>query len=233
MKSKLLIILFTLLKVNVFAITEFDVRENGNSYSFVDSLSVAPEVAYSNAQNWVIKSSTSYKASVQFEDKEQKKLIIKSGVVYPYKKASNVEPYLVFDLTIELKEGKFRIKLENIKYYAILHYTDIGYIETGDDVSEVDIISFSGYKKDAISGLSKFTYEEEYDNNKLKMQSLLNKKSIAKKKKEINQIDHDIEILNYRQNTLEEWRNNYIKINSTINSYVANLSKQLNTNDDF
>ena len=47
------------------------------------------------------------------------------------------------------------------------------------------------------------------------------------------QIDKEIEIISFRQQTLEEWRNNYIAINSVINSYVACLSKQLNTNDDF
>lgn len=233
MKIKMLILLFTLLNVNVFAKNEYDVRKDGNSFSYIDTLCVTPDIAYNNAQNWVVKSSTSYKSTVQYEDREQKKMIIRTGVAYPYAKTSNTEMFLIFNLTIELKEEKFRIKLENIKERTYLHSINFGFVETGDDVSEVDIISFAGYINDVISGIPRFIHEEEYESNRLKLQELTNKKSIIKKKKELIQIDKEIEIISFRQQTLEEWRNNYIAINSVINSYVASLSKQLNTNDDF
>lgn len=233
MKIELTIILFTLMNVSVFANKEYDVREDGNSFSLVDTLCVTPDIAYNNAQNWVIKSSSNYKSSVQFEDREQKKLIIKSGVVYPYVSASNEEPYLIFDLTIELKDGRFRIKLENIKHYTILHSVNFGFGETGEDVSEVDIVTSSCYEKDPMSGNVIFRYEEEFSSNKLKLKELKNKQNTIKKKKELNQIEKDIKRIENRQTSIDEWRNNYIKINSTINNYIALLTKQLNTLDEF
>lgn len=233
MKIKLLVLLFTLMNVSVLANNEYDVRENGNSFSLVDTLCVTPEIAYNNAQNWVVKSSSSYKGSVQFEDREQKKLIIKSGVVYPYVNASNEEPYLIFDLTIELKEGRFRLKLENIKLYTILHSVNFGFGETGEDTSEVDIVTFSCYEKNVISGITLFRYEEEYLRNKLNLEELRNDKNTTKKKKELLQIESDIKRIENRQTSIDEWRNNYIKINSTINSYISLLIKQLNAADDF
>lgn len=233
MKIKLLILLFTLLNVSMLANNEYDVRENGNSFSLVDTLFVTPEIAYNNVQNWVVKSSSSYKGSVQFEDRELKKLIIKSGVVYPYVNASNEEPYLIFDLTIELKEGRFRLKLENIKQYTILHSVNFGFGETGEDVSEVDIEKISCYEKDVISGIAHFRYEEEYSGNKLKLEELRNNQKTTKKKKELLQIESDIKRIENRQTSIDEWRNNYIKINSTINGYITLLIKQINTADDF
>lgn len=233
MKLQFLILLFTLMNVSVLANNEYDVRKNGNSYSLVDTLCVTPETAYNNAQNWVVKSSSNYRGSVQFENREQKKLIIKSGVTYPYANASNVEPYLIFDLTIELKNGRFRLKLENIKYYAFLHSVNFGFGETGEDVSEVDIVTFSCYEKDVLSGIAHFRYEEEYSNNKFKLEELRNNQNAAKKKKELLQIESDIKRIENRQTSIDEWRNNYIKINSTINSYITLLIKQLNTVDDF
>ena len=233
MKIKLSILLFTLMNVSVLANNKYDVRENGNSFSLVDSLCVTPEIAYNNAQNWIVKSSSNYKGSVKFEDREQKKLVIKSGVVYPFVKAINEEPYLIFDLTIDLKEGRFRLRLENIKKYTILHSVNFGFGETGEDVVVEDIVTFSCYEKDVKSGIALFRYEEEYSSNKLKLEELRNKLNFTKKKKELIQIEKNIKRIENRQTLIDEWRNNYININSTINSYITLLIKQLNTVDDF
>lgn len=233
MRIKLSILLCTLMNVCALANNEYDVRENGNSFSLVDTLYVTPEIAYNNAQNWVVKSSSSYKGSVQFEDREQKKLIIKSGVVYPYISGTNEEPYLIFDLTIEFKDGRFRLKLENIKHYAILHSVNFGFSETGEDASEVDIATFSCYEKDIISGIAFFKYEKEYSSNEVRLEELRNIHNTTKKKKELLRIESDIKRIENRQTSINEWRNNYIRINSTINSYITLLIKHLNTVDDF
>ena len=233
MKTIFFILLFSLMNLCLFANNEYDVRENGNSFSLVDSLCVTPEVAYNNAQDWVVKCSSSYKSSVQFEDREQKKMIIKSGVKYPYERASNTETYLIFDLTIELKDGRFRLKLENIKEYMIIHSVNFGLGETGEDFSEVDIAKISCYEKDNVSGGVKFKYEEEYSSNKIKLGELRNKLETTKKKKELLQIENDIKSITDRQASIDECRNNPIKINSTINRYITLLIRQLNTTDDF
>ena len=232
MKSKLLLLLL-ILNLHVYASKEYDVRVNGNSYIIVDTLCVSPDVAYNNAQDWILKSSVSYKGAIQYENRDQKKLIAKSGVAFPYKAASNVESYLIFDLSIEMKEGKYRIKIENIKGFDILHSVDFGFGPTGEDTSETDIVAYSGYTKDEVSGEFKYFYEEKYENNKLLLQELNNKKVVIKKKKELTQIDKEIKMIENQQELYDKKRNLYLIINSTINNYIELLSKQINYNDDF
>ena len=211
MRIKLLTLFLTLLNLSMLANKTYDVREDGNSFSYVDTLCVTPDIAYNNAQSWIVKSSASYKGSVQFEDREQKKMIIKSGVDYPYNNASNSESFLVFDLTIELKEGRFRLKFENIKKYTLIHSVDFGLGETGEDESECDVVTLSCYDKDVESGIAKFRYEEEYENNKVKLQELRDKQTVVKKKKELTQIEADIRKIEDRQNSLDDWRQNYTR----------------------
>lgn len=233
MKTRLLIMFFVVLSNLMYAQKEYDVREDGNSYAFVDSLKINPDIAYNNAQDWLVKSSTSYKSSVQFENKEQRKIIAKSGVAYPYSTASNDEHFLIFDLTIELKEGKFRLKFDNIKQYTILHAVNLGFTVTDEDVSEADIVTCSCYDKDLVTGVVKFRYEDEYKLNKSLLEELQNKKSTIKKKKELAKIEQDISRLKDQQKFIDDCRDNYLKINKTINDFVAFLSQMLNTDDDF
>lgn len=233
MRIKWLMLLSTFFYVSVFANKEYDVREDGNSYSYVDTLCVTPDIAYNNAQDWIVKSSSSYKSSVQFEDKEQGKIIVKSGTKYPYEKEVNVDSFLTFDMTIELKEGRFRIKLEHIKYHMLIHSVDLGLFETGEDEQELDIVWFSGYDKDVVSGVPFFRDEKEYDNNKLLLQELKSKLSVTNKKKEQNKLNADIKRIENRQNTIDEDREKYKYINSSINGFVALVTKQLNIYDDF
>lgn len=232
MKYKILL-LFLTLNIHVFAGKKYDVRVDGNSYSIVDSLNVSPDVAYNNAQEWIVKSTVSYKGAIQYENRDQKKIIAKSGIAFPYKSADNVESYLRFDLIIEMKESKYRIKLENIKVYSILHSVDFGLGPTEEGTVETDIAKYSGYTIDEITGEPKFANEEKYENNKLMLQELMSKKDVVKKKKELTQIESDIKRLEFQQKDIDNRRNLYLVINSTINNYLELLSKQINYNDDF
>ena len=213
----------------------YDVRVDQDSYSYVDTLCVPPDVAYSNAQNWILKSSVSYKGSVQYENREQKKLIAKSGTAFPYEhNSSNVESFLIFDLTIEIRDGKYRIKLDNIKGLDILHGFKIGMLEVNDESEdETDIPLYSGYWPNEVSGVIRFGYDVEYENNKLQIQKLEDMKDVVKKKKEQEAIDKKIAKIKYQQEFIDKERDKYISINSTINNYIDLLSKQLNYNDDF
>lgn len=229
----IILLLLMLFNVDVWAHEKYDVRIDGNSYSYVDTLKVSPDIAYSNAQNWIVISSKSYKGSVQYEDKDQKKIIAKSGTVYPFDEASNVESFLIFDLTTELKDGKFRVKLENIKYFSLIHSVDFGLGPTGEDTSEINILDFSGYEIDKETAVAKFKYDKEYADNKLKLQELLDKKNTTKKKKELEELNTEINRINNKQESIENIRENYTRVNKLINEYVEILAKQLNTDDDF
>lgn len=233
MRFKLIFLGFALINMHIYANKKYDVRTDGDSYTYIDTLSVSPDIAYNNAQNWIVKNSDSYKSSVQFDNKEQKKIIAKSGVKFPYSKAVNEESYFLFDLTIELKENRYRIKLDNIMARSILHSVDLGLVSTGEDSIEFGILQFSGYAKDKISGNLIFLDEEEYEKNNMKLQELKDKQKAVKKQKDTKEIQKEIDRLEFWQKDIDERRELYLLVNSTINNYIDLLSKELNVNDDF
>ena len=117
--------------------------------------------------------------------------------------------------------------------YTILHSVDFGFGPTGESTLETDIVKYSGYTKDVVSGEIKFVHEEEYEKNKLLLQELNSKKAVVKKKKELAQIDKEIQRIENDQKYYDIQRDLYLVINSTINEYMELLSKQINYNDDF
>lgn len=217
-----LFLLFAIINVYVYADKKYDVRINGNSYTYTDTLLVSPSVAYSNAQNWILTSSTSYKGSVQYENIQQKKIIAKSGVLYDFNPSINMKYVIVFDLTIELKDGKFRVKLDNIKENSI----------SDDHTAEFDIVAFALFTYDLKTGTLLHTRKEQYEKNELRLQELRGKITTAKKK-EATQILQEIASLEAYQKGLEKDDEKCLKVNSKINNYIELLTKQLNTEDDF
>lgn len=232
MKFKL-IILLAVICVNTYANKKYNVRENGNSYIYIDSLRVSPNIAYNNAQNWILKNTSSYKTSVQFESLEQKKIIAKSGVETSYKTASNDEHIIIFDLTLEIKEGKYRLTVDNIKEYLILHSVDLLFGPTGESITETDIVKASGYDKDPVTGEEKNFYDDRYERNALELKELNEKLHNTKKKKELLEIEKKIQSLESDQVYIEKERNYYLIINSAVNNYIEQFDKAINTDDDF
>lgn len=232
MKFKL-IILLAVICVNTYANKKYNVRENGNSYIYIDSLRVSPNIAYNNAQNWILKNTSSYKTSVQFESLEQKKIIAKSGVETSYKTASNDEHIIIFDLTLEIKEGKYRLTMDNIKQYLILHPVDFELLDISDEeIIETDIVKASCYDKDPVTGEEIFFYADRYKRNALELEEL-NKKKQNAKKKELEEIEKQITRLEDDQAFIDKERNYYQIINSVFNNYIDQFDKAINTDDDF
>lgn len=235
MKNSRIVFTLLLLFVNIvlFANKKYDVFVDERNFTIVDSLSVSTDVAYNNVQSWIINSSESYKASVQFESKEQGKIIAKLGIAFPnINNVSNLESFIIFDLTVEVKEGKYRIKLENIKGRNYYHSVELAYSTTDEEIKDIDIITFSCYKKDAVTGAYCFWYEERYEENRLRIQELKEKK-LNSNKKELIKIENEITNIENHQRDIDRERETYILVNSAINKYVEALSRQINVKDDF
>lgn len=232
--KKLFFFLLTFVTLQVRAIDDYNVRVHGNSYSCVDTLHVSPDVAYNNAQNWIITSSNNYKSSVQYENLEQKKIIAKSTIPFPYKRADNEDNYIAFVITLEIKEGRYRIKIDNIKCLMILDYSGLNQIFSDDsEVVESDIITCSGYKKNPETGLDYFYHEEDYNKTKSELLEYESKLKVAKKKKEISEINSKIDMLKSKLSFFDKEREKYLVINTTINNYIKLLKKQINFDDSF
>ena len=147
------------LSVILFSITTFAQRvlpdsvkiypENTSGIvSFVFQTKNSPDAAFNNAKQWVAKNFKDYKQVVQMEDAASHTLVFKGKQpIGKYNGVSSRGFSTVYNLaleyttTIECKDGKFRIKLEDIKPKGsfrlgggkdtpiFLHFNDIDNLE--------------------------------------------------------------------------------------------------------
>ena len=88
--------------------------------SYVGTLANKQSVAFTYAKQWVSKTFNNYKAVVQLEDNDNYKIVLKgNSLIYQNKtKVSygNMETtgILYYTVTIDVKEGKFRVKFEDM-----------------------------------------------------------------------------------------------------------------------
>ena len=116
--------------------------------SFVFQTKNSPDAAFNNAKQWVAKNFMNYKQVVQMEDAASHTLVFKGKQpIGKYNGVSSRGFSTVYNLTleytttIECKESKFRIKMENIKPKGsfslgggkdtpiFLHFNDIDNLE--------------------------------------------------------------------------------------------------------
>ncbi|MDR6564683.1 MULTISPECIES: DUF4468 domain-containing protein [unclassified Arcicella] len=120
---------------------------------------------YANAQTWIAKTFGDYKSVIQFEDKEQGRLIIK-GL-----SDLNVEfyPNFKYTITIDVKENKYRYSITEI---------NIGFAGTSNFVS-----SYSSIEK-TLLGLN--SVKSKLDNILALSTSSMSKKELKKYEEEVN-----------------------------------------------
>lgn len=118
------IILFVAL-VSIYAIsfgqlTDKEVIFENNSFSQVFETTVPPATQYLNAKQWIAKTFGSYKAVVQFEDESAHKIILKGKAIEPNDGEITETTWYQdkvtysFTITIDIKKGKYRIKIEDV-----------------------------------------------------------------------------------------------------------------------
>lgn len=93
-----------------------------NSYSIVIEDSLQNSQKFINAKQWVAKTFNDYKGAIQFEDKDNGKIVIKGIMPVEQFRGEDIkEIYNVnidFTLTIDIKPEKYRLKFENMKAYV-------------------------------------------------------------------------------------------------------------------
>ncbi len=121
---KKLILFFALVSISAISFSQMEQKDlvfENNSFSHVFKTTVPPATQYLNAKQWIAKTFGSYKAVVQFEDESAHKIILKGKVITPYDGEINETTWFQdkvtysFTMTIDIKEGKYRVKIEDVK----------------------------------------------------------------------------------------------------------------------
>lgn len=116
---------------------DFPKNENGEvEYSEVVESEFSKDVLFSNAKKWVVDNFGSYKDVVQYEDKEEGKLIVRGVSKVKYFSefvifgmiVKNSE-HISFKMTIECKDNKYRYTMDDI----IVHLRSVRGENLGDN----------------------------------------------------------------------------------------------------
>lgn len=117
----LFVALATISAISFGQLEQKDLVFENNSFSHVFETTVPPATQYLNAKQWIAKTFGSYKAVVQFEDESAHKIIIKGNVIAPNDGEINETTWFQdavtysFTMTIDIKNGKYRVKIEDVK----------------------------------------------------------------------------------------------------------------------
>lgn len=103
-----------------------DVKYENNAYSQIFETSISVADQYRNAKQWIAKTFGSYKDVVQLEDEETHKIILKGKMALPDEHSVSGTGCMLtdkitssFTMTIEIKEGRFRVKIEDVSLSII------------------------------------------------------------------------------------------------------------------
>lgn len=105
--------------------------------SYVGALTNKQSLAFTYAKQWVSKTFNNYKAVVQLEDNDNYKIVLKGTSLIFQKNTketfANTETSgrLYYTVTIDVKEGKFRIKFEDMSVKRNIHFSS-SLIQTSD-----------------------------------------------------------------------------------------------------
>lgn len=123
--KKLLLFIFIIISTNAYTQTldKYDLineKFSDCSYSKIYNDSTPKNIKFSNAKEWIAKTFGDYKSVLQYEDAENYKIIIK-GIsalkdIISYEDKTRIveKPDLLFTLTIDCKDDKYRMKFENM-----------------------------------------------------------------------------------------------------------------------
>jgi len=203
---------------------EFPVNSKGEiEFSeVVDINNFNKDLLFSNAKEWVATTFGDYKRVIQYEDKEEGKLILKGASDIPYI-AGSISERLEFTITIECKDEKYRYKISDI-----------------DILLNLDIVGLSGSKKINRNKhlLDIEIYKKEIIQKNKNLDGLIsttNYESLRQREKDkFNERKNSIkgEIYGLEKKILDE-ETFYIQEYETLKNIIASLKERMCFNDDF
>ncbi len=122
---KKLIILVALVSISAISFGQVEYKEvvfENNAFSHVFETTVGVSDQYRNAKQWIAKTFGSYKEVVQLEDEEGHKIILKGKMALPNESSVPSTGCILtdeitasFTMTIDFKEGRYRVKIEDVR----------------------------------------------------------------------------------------------------------------------
>lgn len=215
------------------------ILNNGSSYSKVFNYSSSAKSKHLNAKEWIAKTFGDYKSVLQFEDEDNYKLIIKGfsnlmtensheagGLVSIIEK-----PRMNYVLTIDCKEEKYRVKIEDISFDVDKKFTVLG--NTSNSSTKYDYYGFT--KNDSLT----YAIKIAEINKKIKELESVDLSSL--KKKELKK--HNEELTSQKELLLSETeaqkkqtvkaKGRVILVRSAICDLINSLCKEVEKKDDF
>lgn len=111
-------LLLSIMPIVTYAQVELkDIDIINNSFSIIIENNCRSEIKYNNSKEWIAKTFGDYKKVIQYEDAENHKIIMKgeSELEHGHEYANTTEiPILKYTITIECKNDKYRVQMENM-----------------------------------------------------------------------------------------------------------------------
>lgn len=227
-----ILLLFLVLLLPVLAhsqstdVNKFPLNANGQiEFTEVVNTSLTKDKLYYNAQDWIAKTFGDYKKVIQFEDKENGKLIMKGISNVDYIARNDVSVFkesMDYTITIECKDNKFRYKIEDIivnQNYKIGDYSGT--------------IQMNPHKHLEIIDREKKEYENLKELSNQKKVECDNESKKSKRKKceiELDNLSSKVELSEF---SLLKSINFYNKEYDAITTLISSLKSGMEINDDF
>lgn len=241
---KKVIWLFTIVILNInmlhaqIGINEINIEMD--SFSKIFSNTNPAETKLSNAKEWVAKTYGDYKAVLQLEDEANCKLIIKGINKLPSEQSIEAKgaieiirhPQLRYTLTIDCKDDKYRIKLENIRVEIKQLFYVIGSPTTSTRTYNIDEFYFNEDILKCETTINESTTQLKL----LKAQDTnsMNKKEIRAYRKEISNEEEKLATAQVQKEKLEKQKEiRMINLKKEIYNLVNSLIKSIESNDNF
>ena len=193
------------------------------------------------AKEWIAKTFGDYKSVLQFEDDNNCKIIIKGFTQLPTEEDAVIsaimidktKPQLKYSITIDSRDDKFRIKVEDIHIQKMTQNILLGKPSSSKETTQT-IYEFCKYE-------DIYNYDEEIEKLNMQVDSLKQLDVSQMKRKDIDRWNNEIIKVNEKIKEKEVYRThrklNYDKrvenVKLNLVSIFISLEKALKQTDDF
>lgn len=241
-----LVLTFSLILMSIWANAQISLDSLNISKPFSDVQAIynntnSKENKHLNAKEWFAKTYGDYKSILQFEDDVNCKIIIKGVNALPVQEDAivsaymtrKITPFLKYTITIDSRDEKFRIKMEDISIESTVQNIILGKPGSPSKKNE-SIIEFCTYNSDNILENNVIKTQNIVDSLNAISISNMSKREILDLNKEIANANKELENAKvYRDNRINNYRERQIYIISIIHNIFNSLSDAVKASDDF
>lgn len=230
MKRFFLLTILLCLLFNITAQTKMELDSISGDFMAVFENKLSANDIYSRTREWISKTFKTYKATVQLEDNENHKIVLKGrSEMNGIDLNKNIKPcFHTYTITVECKDNKYRLKIEDNtveKNVMLVNGTEV-LTDTYENHFKIYARNI-GFAQQNIEDLERY--------------SKMDLKALDKKEAKVIKDKIDFIKKTLRYPTIEENENFYsylrdyeiLQMKENIYSLALSLDKFVNTDDDF